>query len=489
MMIENKISLSPTLKLSSAGQISVSRSLRQVGSGLASKITPLAFLVFASLVASYFLASSSYETLVAPYRDPWPKDFRLISVLLIMSPAVLLLARGMVGDKAGGTRRSALLMLFSANLLFVALISFRFCWEAPSLSMTEFGPLLWVGVWLLAPFVVLEIHRVSVVAVAGGGHIQVVLLATPASITYLSRDEGIASVMGRSFDSRNIYGLGAAAAFADVAVRGDFNHLADAVSRHGLKKIVLASLKSETGLIETAARNLMPLAIDVYSYAIDEQRDASENEFKLVLRRPLSRAGLALKGLEDFCLGAVLTFFFAPLMGFIALAIKLDSPGPVFFKQKRHGYRHREIEVFKFRTMRTDNLDYGCAQQTRRGDPRITRVGSFLRKSSLDELPQLINVIRGEMSLVGPRPHAVTMRTERKLSHEIVPHYANRHCVKPGITGWAQVNGCRGAMDVEDDLVNRVKYDMEYIARWSVVFDFYILFKTIFHLAGTKNAY
>jgi exopolysaccharide biosynthesis polyprenyl glycosylphosphotransferase len=489
MMVENKISLSPALKLSNATQVSASQSLRQIGSDLASRITPQTFLVFVSLVVSYFLASSSYETFVAPYRDPWPKDFRLISALLIMSPAVLLLARGVVGDKAGVTRRSTLLTLFSANLLFVALISFRFYWEAPFLSMAEFRPLLWVSVWLLVPFVVIKIHRVSTVAIAGSEYPQVVLLATPASINYLSRDEGIASVMGRSFDSRNIYGLGAAAAFADVAVRGDLNHLVDAVCSHGLKKIVLASLKNETGLIETVARNLMPLAVDVYSYAIDEQGGVSGNDFKLVLRRPLSRAGLALKGLEDFCLGAVLAFFFAPLMGFIALAIMLDSPGPVFFKQKRHGYRHREIEVFKFRTMRTDNLDYGCAQQTRRGDHRVTRVGSFLRKSSLDELPQLINVIRGEMSLVGPRPHAITMRTERKLSHEIVPHYANRHCVKPGITGWAQVNGCRGAMDVEDDLVNRVKYDMEYIAKWSVVFDFYILFKTIFHLAGTKNAY
>jgi polysaccharide biosynthesis protein PslA len=487
-MIE-KISLSPTLKLPNADRSPDAQSLRQIAAAAGSKVTPQVFLAFAGLVASYFLAVVTYETFVAPYQDLWPADFKLISILLIMSPPLLLLARGISGDKAGVSRRGALLVLFSANFLFVATTSFRFYYTTQPLMADDFRPILWAGVWLLMPFVLVEIPRAFALATVRVEYPRAVLLATPASIDYLNGDPRIASVMGRSFDSRNIYGLGAAAAFADLAVRGDLRDLSEAVCERGLKKIVLASLKRETSLVENVARNLMPLAIEVYSYAIDEEADATGNELKLVLRRPMTPAGLALKGLEDFCLGAVLTLFFAPLMGFIALAIKLDSPGPVFFKQKRHGYRHREIEVFKFRTMRTDRLDYGCAQQTRRDDPRITRVGQFLRKSSLDELPQLLNVIRGEMSLVGPRPHAVTMRTARRLSHEIVPHYANRHCVKPGITGWAQVNGCRGAMDAEDDLVDRVKYDMEYIAKWSVVFDFYILFKTIFHLAGTKNAF
>lgn len=487
-MIENKIALPPTLKIAHADRASDAQSLRQIVGAVAVKVSPQAFLVFAGLVASYFLAVLSYETFVAPYRDLWPADFKLISMLLIMSPPVLLLARGMLGDKVGVSRRSALLMLFSANFLFVDTTCFRFYLTAQPLFADDLRPILWAGVWLFMPFVLVEIPSAFISATAPADP-RVVLLATPASIDYLSRDAGIASIIGGAFDSRNSYGLGAAAAFADLAVRGDLGDLAEAVCHRGIKKVVLASLKREAGFVEDAARSLIPLAVDVYSYGIEEDGGTAENELKLVLRRPMTSAGLVLKGLEDFCLGAVLTIFFAPLMAFIALAIKLDSPGPVFFKQKRHGYRHREIQVFKFRTMRTDRLDYGCAQQTRRDDPRVTRVGQFLRKSSLDELPQLLNVIRGEMSLVGPRPHAITMLTARRLSHEIVPHYANRHCVKPGITGWAQVNGCRGAMDVEDDLVNRVKYDMEYIAKWSVVFDFYILFKTIFHLAGTKNAF
>ena len=242
-------------------------------------------------------------------------------------------------------------------------------------------------------------------------------------------------------------------------------------------------------LISRAAEQLVPLAADIYACAIDEEDDQANQVLKLVVRRPISSGGLVLKSLEDFCLGAALTFFFAPLMCLIALTIWIDSPGPIFFKQKRHGYRHREIDVFKFRTMRVEKLDYGCAEQTKRGDPRITRVGQFLRKSSLDELPQLLNVVRGEMSLVGPRPHAVNMRTGQKLSHEIVPTYAHRHCVKPGITGWAQINGHRGALDGEEQLVNRVNYDMDYIRRWSVGLDIAILFKTIFHVVDAKNAY
>ena len=204
------------------------------------------------------------------------------------------------------------------------------------------------------------------------------------------------------------------------------------------------------------------------------------------LRDPLR---IFVKASEDLLLGLILLLLFAPLMLLIALAIKLDSKGPVFFMQKRHGLKNSEFEIFKFRSMRTDMVDFDCARQTSRDDPRTTRVGRFLRRSSLDELPQLINVLRGEMSLVGPRPHAINMRTQQRLCHEIVPNYANRHRVKPGMTGWAQINGCRGPTDTEEQLVRRVEFDIAYIERLSLLFDLQILFLTIFHLASPKNAY
>jgi lipopolysaccharide/colanic/teichoic acid biosynthesis glycosyltransferase len=169
--------------------------------------------------------------------------------------------------------------------------------------------------------------------------------------------------------------------------------------------------------------------------------------------------------------------------------IKLDSPGPVFFRQRRHGFNGREIEVWKFRTMFADQTDDRCKQQTRRDDPRVTRLGRLLRKTSIDELPQLFNVLAGEMSIVGPRPHAVGMRTDNRLSKEIVAEYAHRYRVKPGITGWAQVNGYRGAMNSAALLRKRVEYDLYYIENWSLALDLKIMALTVLHLLTMRDAY
>ncbi|MDQ2801979.1 MAG: exopolysaccharide biosynthesis polyprenyl glycosylphosphotransferase, partial [Pseudomonadota bacterium] len=167
--------------------------------------------------------------------------------------------------------------------------------------------------------------------------------------------------------------------------------------------------------------------------------------FVILTNRAIRRWGLVLKKFEDRLLGLLLLIALLPLMGMISLAVWLDGPGPLIFRQHRHGWNNSEFEVFKFRTMKWE--PHGPAsqlRQTRRNDSRVTRVGAFLRRTSLDELPQLFNVLRGDMSLVGPRPHPVVMRTEERLCHEIVADYAHRHRVKPGITGWAQIHGCRG---------------------------------------------
>ena len=155
----------------------------------------------------------------------------------------------------------------------------------------------------------------------------------------------------------------------------------------------------------------------------------------------------------------------SPILAIIAVMIKKDSPGPVLFKQPRHGFNNRIFNVYKFRSMRNDQADLKAAQQTVAGDARVTKIGRFIRKTSIDELPQLINVIKGEMSLVGPRPHAVGMRTQGKDSMELVAEYAHRHKVKPGMTGWAQINGSRGPLHNGDDVARRVELDVEYIER------------------------
>jgi lipopolysaccharide/colanic/teichoic acid biosynthesis glycosyltransferase len=178
----------------------------------------------------------------------------------------------------------------------------------------------------------------------------------------------------------------------------------------------------------------------------------------------------------------------APLIGLLALLIKLDSRGPVFYRQERVGFNHRIIRVWKFRTMYADKCDTADIRQARRGDPRVTPVGRYLRRFSLDELPQLFNVLSGEMSIVGPRPHAPSTRAAGRLFDEVVDSYAARHKVKPGITGWAQVNGWRGPTDTEGKLVKRVEHDLYYIENWSVSLDFYIILRTFVTLFTQSNA-
>jgi len=178
-----------------------------------------------------------------------------------------------------------------------------------------------------------------------------------------------------------------------------------------------------------------------------------------------------------------------PLMALIALLIKLDSPGSVFFVQKRFGFNNEVIWVLKFRTMHVDCCDPSGAQRTLRNDPRITRVGRVVRALSIDELPQLINVFRGDMSLVGPRPHPLAMRAGDRLYGEAVAQYLHRHRVKPGITGWAQVNGLRGEVDSLEKARSRVAHDLYYIDHWSLWLDLKILLKTVRILASRDNAY
>ena len=210
----------------------------------------------------------------------------------------------------------------------------------------------------------------------------------------------------------------------------------------------------------------------------------------LLADRPIKRWNAVLKAAEDALLSRILLLLLLPLMGLIALAIKLDSPGPIVFKQRRHAFNNSEFDIYKFRTMRyTGDVSGDWLEQTARFDLRVTSVGRFLRSTSLDELPQLFNVLKGEMSLVGPRPHAVNMRTEDRLGSEITGEYAHRHRVKPGMTGWSQVNGARGATTTTAQLRHRVALDLMYIDNWSLWLDLKILVLTFREVLKRTNAY
>ena len=205
--------------------------------------------------------------------------------------------------------------------------------------------------------------------------------------------------------------------------------------------------------------------------------------------RPLTERQILAKRIEDLTLGALITLAVAPVLLLIALLIRLESPGPVFFRQQRHGFNDTIFEILKFRTMYVEQGDASGRERTVRGDPRVTRLGRFLRRWSLDELPQLLNVLKGDMSLIGPRPHPVGMLAEKDDYREVVQNYAARHRVKPGITGWAQVNGYRGAAETKEVARLRVEHDLEYIDRWSLLFDFRILVMTAVSVAAGTEAY
>ena len=210
-----------------------------------------------------------------------------------------------------------------------------------------------------------------------------------------------------------------------------------------------------------------------------------------VFEAPITDWDLVMKWVFDRVVGGLILIAALPLMALVALAIKLDSPGPVLFRQKRFGFNNERIDVFKFRSLFHDQADPMAKTVVTKGDSRVTRVGRFIRKTSLDELPQLFNVVfKGNLSLVGPRPHAVQGRLKSQLFDEAVDGYFARHRVKPGITGWAQVNGWRGEVDSEEKIQKRVEFDLHYIENWSVLSDIYILLKTpISLLTKNENAY
>ena len=216
--------------------------------------------------------------------------------------------------------------------------------------------------------------------------------------------------------------------------------------------------------------------------------DIAEISLNDVTGQPKSGRHTALKRLMDIGLSVIALIGLAIPLAIIALIIKLDSPGPVLFRQPRHGFNNRVFEVWKFRSMRTDMSDFEAAQQTQVDDPRITRIGRFIRKTSIDELPQLFNVIKGDMSLVGPRPHAVGMKTAGQDSIDLVAEYAHRHKVKPGMTGWAQINGSRGPLYNQADVSRRVQLDVEYIERANLLWDIGIMLKTLPVLLGDRDS-
>ena len=278
---------------------------------------------------------------------------------------------------------------------------------------------------------------------------------------------------------------------------GTITDLATYARNHRVDLIIVAiPLSAEARLLHILKR-LWELPVDVRISGKASSLKFSSTAYTYVGRlpllamfdRPLMGWGLFLKNVFDRAIASVALVVLAPVMLAVAIAIRLESKGPVLFKQKRYGFNNELIEVFKFRSMYANRCDAHATTLVSKGDPRVTRVGRLIRKTSLDELPQLFNVLTGQLSLVGPRPHATQAKAADTLYEQVVDGYFARHRVRPGITGWAQINGWRGETDTREKIEQRVKHDLDYIDHWSLMFDVNILVQTPFALLKSENAY
>lgn len=272
---------------------------------------------------------------------------------------------------------------------------------------------------------------------------------------------------------------------------GTLEQLPNLIAQHQVRTVYFAIPLDASEVLEGLYFNLLDKHVavhwvpDIFSLRLVNHsvREIAGLPVITLSETPLTGTRLLLKSFEDLVFSSIILALIAPVLLVIALAVKLDSPGPVFFRQPRNGWSGRTFHIWKFRSMYVHPVDQGVVKQAQKNDPRVTRVGRVLRRTSLDELPQLFNVLRGEMSLVGPRPHAV--QHDAEYSQRISDYFARLN-IKPGITGLAQVRGHRGETRDIQEMVQRVESDIEYINNWSLWLDIIILFRTIGAFTGSK---
>jgi Undecaprenyl-phosphate glucose phosphotransferase len=364
---------------------------------------------------------------------------------------------------------------------------------------------VWLASWYLSALIVLTIERGIVagfirkwneqgrlqrnaVVVGGGASGHDLIQALEGSSTSDIRISGI-------FDDRS--DARSPGIIAGIPKLGNIDELVEFARRVRVDLLIVTfPVSAESRLLEVL-KKLWVLPVDIrlsaHTYKLRFRPRAysyiGNVPFLDVFDKPLTDWSYILKRLEDQIISLVALVFALPIMLIVAIAIKLDSRGPVLFKQNRYGFNNELIEVYKFRSMYTDQSDAKADKLVTKDDPRVTKVGRFIRKTSLDELPQLFNSLKGDLSLVGPRPHAVSAKAADKLYTDVVDGYFARHRVRPGITGWAQINGWRGETDTAEKIERRVEHDLYYIENWSILFDLYILAMTPISLLNTESAY
>ena len=326
-------------------------------------------------------------------------------------------------------------------------------------------------------------------AIVGGG------AASEALIEALeASNEGDIQIIG-VFDDRN--DDRSAESVAGYPKLGNVSGLVDYARRERIDLIVFATpITAEARILQMLAK-LWVLPIDIRLSAHATKLRLRPRAYSYLgevpvldlFDRPLADWDLIYKSLFDRAVAMAALVCLSPILLGVAVAVRLSSRGPILFRQKRYGFNNELIEVYKFRSMYVDQSDARASKLVTKDDPRVTPVGRIIRKASLDELPQLFNVLVGSLSLVGPRPHAIEAKAANTLYDEVVDGYFARHKVKPGITGWAQINGWRGETDSHEKIQRRVEHDLFYIENWSILFDLYILARTPFALLNWERAY
>ena len=364
---------------------------------------------------------------------------------------------------------------------------------------------LWFGYWFVAGLAAVSLSRA----------VTATLVRRWASEGRLERR---AVIVGGGMDAADLIRAIEAQPHNDVRICGIFDDRSDdrsPIMTVGYPKLGTIEELVEFGRIArldmlivslpiTAEKRVLQLLRKIWVLPVDIRLSAHTNKLRFrpraysyvgsvpfldVFDKPIADWDGVTKRIFDITLSLFGLVVLSPVLAATAIAVRLDSKGPILFRQKRYGFNNEVVDVLKFRSMYTDQCDADAKKVVTKGDPRVTRVGRFIRKTSIDELPQLWNVLTGQLSLVGPRPHAVNAHTHDRLWDEVIEGYFGRHKVKPGVTGWAQINGWRGEVDTDEKIRRRVEHDLYYIENWSVLFDLYIVALTPIRLLNTENAY
>lgn len=421
-------------------------------------------------------------------------------ILGLMGGMILVTASQFVGiyqNWRGRSINSSILLVLKAWLLTWAVLIILAFLLKDAINLSR----LTVVTWMLLTFISLIGYRILLrvalgyfrtkgsnnrkIAIAGAGkvgqHLAMVVESNPwLGYTIVGFFDDNPSVFNSSVKRQTL--LGGVEQIIDQSLNYKFDELYICLPLSAEKKIKkLFDDLSDTTLIVKFIPDLFTFDL-IHAHWVDLKGLPVISVYDTPINSATSRA---IKRLEDVIATICILLVIFPFMLIIALGVKLSSPGPVIFKQKRYGLNGKEINVYKFRTMTA--LENGQnIKQAEKNDTRITKFGRFLRRTSLDELPQFINVLQGKMSIVGPRPHA---SAHNELYRKLVPKYMQRHIVKPGITGWAQINGWRGETDTLDKMEKRIEYDLHYIHNWSLWFDIKIILLTIFKGFWGKNVY